>query len=187
MGGIVEFMSAAFVKNYHASLHKYLPVSSDGVSKVAFNVSLVDWASALRDLSYIREVECVKLGLVLRDARVSHVNLFILDVEGGELEVLKSVNWKRVTFDVLCVELDGRPPGYADSVRAFLEPRGYFNHTSVGRNNWFVSRGFVPSRKPGLSEGCFNGVRKAQREDAWFLNRRTPPFKRCDVISQLTN
>lgn len=76
-------MSAAFVKNYHASLHKYLPVSSDGVSKVAFNVSLVDWASALRDLSYIREVECVKLGLVLRDARVSHVNLFILDVEGA--------------------------------------------------------------------------------------------------------
>ena len=176
----MEFMSADFIGTFHPSLLKYLPASSDGVTKVPFNASLVDWTSALRDLSNIREVECVKLGLVLRDARVLHVNFFVLDVEGGELEVLRSINWKRVTFDVLCVELEGRPTGYADNVRSFLEQRGYFNHTSAGRNTWFVSKGFVPSRKPGLSASCFNGVRKSQREDAWYLNRRTPPFKRCE-------
>ena len=56
--------------------------------------------------SEVQVVECIPLAQVLSKAHVHHVNYFILDVEGGELEVLKSIHWNHVTFDVLCIETD---------------------------------------------------------------------------------
>jgi hypothetical protein len=57
--------------------------------------------------------------------------------QGGELEVLKSINWATIRFDVLCIETEpsNRPPNYPQLVTAFLEERGYKNATGQqGRN-----------------------------------------------------
>ena len=59
------------------------------------------------------------------------------DPQGAELEVLNSINWSLVKFDVLCIETDppNRPEGYASKVTAFLKERGYEDHAGqVGRN-----------------------------------------------------
>ena len=54
----------------------------------------------------LNENRCVSLQKVLDKAKVSHINFFVLDVEGGEMEVLHSINWHRTSFDVLCIETD---------------------------------------------------------------------------------
>lgn len=53
------------------------------------------------------------------------------------MQVLNSINWSLVKFDVLCIETDppNRPKGYAEEMTAFLKERGYENHYGqIGRN-----------------------------------------------------
>jgi hypothetical protein len=70
--------------------------------------------------------------------------------QGAELEVLNSINWSLVKFDVLCIETDppNRPAGYAEKVAAFMKSKGYLDHAGqVGRNmckclSWWCVWGF---------------------------------------------
>lgn len=53
------------------------------------------------------------------------------------MEVLSSINWSLVKFDVMCIETDppNRPAGYADKMSAFLLEKGYENlYGQIGRN-----------------------------------------------------
>ena len=53
------------------------------------------------------------------------------------MQVLNSINWSLVKFDVLCIETDppNRPKGYAEEMTAFLKKKGYENHYGqIGRN-----------------------------------------------------
>ena len=59
------------------------------------------------------------------------------ELQGAETEVLKSINWSLVKFDVLCIETDppNRPPGYAQKVAEYMKERGYMDYAGqVGRN-----------------------------------------------------
>jgi FkbM family methyltransferase len=96
-GGIIEYMSSDFLKMFHSNL--YNSCTPPG------NLTSLDYSTA----SYLlKEVECMPLSKVLNAAHVKHVNYFILDVEGAELTVLKSINYKLVQFDVLCIETEPR-------------------------------------------------------------------------------
>lgn len=114
--------------------------------------------------------------------------------------MLKSINWATIKFDVLCVETEpsNRPPNYPQDVTAFLESKGYHNATGQqGRNicklvllinfcfkvalSGYTHKDFVPSARPGLDPLCFNGARKSDNADRWYLNRKTPPFVRCPM------
>ena len=50
-------------------------------------------------------VRCLALTTILHALRVVHLNFFVLDVEGAELPILSSIDWSRVSFDVLCIEV----------------------------------------------------------------------------------
>ena len=55
---------------------------------------------------------------------IIHVDIFILDVEGGEFEVLKTMDWS-VTVGVWVVELDSTNPQKNHDVRKELRKHGY--------------------------------------------------------------
>lgn len=58
-------------------------------------------------------------------------------MQGGEFEVLKSIDWEHIRFDVLCIETEpgNRPKGYADKITNFLVGKGYTNYSGQkGRN-----------------------------------------------------
>ena len=73
----------------------------------------------------VREMSCVPLGVILREASVKHVDFFSLDVEGAELNVLRTVDWDAVTFGVLLVEQDGKNTTKDNAVRELLRAKGY--------------------------------------------------------------
>lgn len=110
----------------------------------------------------VSPVLCVPLSRIIKEAGVNHIDFFVLDVEGGELEVLQSIDWIAVTFDVLVVETEvaHRRKGYAAEVAAFLAPRGYHMVLPVipGRNSWFLRNDFAPSASPRTKAGCFRGA-----------------------------
>jgi hypothetical protein len=89
-------------------------------------------------------VECIPLAHILNKAHVHHVNYFLLDVEGGELEVLKSIHWHHVIFDVLCVE--------TDPVSDEVTVKESINHNDVLITpSFFLSLAFIHNRRIVLS------------------------------------
>ena len=68
-GGVAEFMSAKFMKEYHPDIYRS--------GTPAGNLSSVDWTLFPR----VKEVDCIPLWTVFHSARASHINFFILDVE----------------------------------------------------------------------------------------------------------
>eukprot|EP01031_Cornospumella_fuschlensis_P024668 gene24668-29807_t len=171
--GIAEFMPESYLKAMHKQV--YSAGSPPG------NLSTVDW-DAVGKIVKIDLIDCLPLAAILETVNVKHVNFFILDTEGGELNVLRSIDFSKVTFDVIAVESNVSP---FDDIKNILEPHGYFVPDGIpspaGRNSWFIRKGFVPSKRPGRSDGCFRGAAKCVWERQLLSKKNTTAeFVPCD-------
>ncbi len=62
------------------------------------------WIMRVQQLKQPLTVQCFPLFSVLSALGVDHVDYFSLDVEGAELDILKTIPFDRITFDVMTVE-----------------------------------------------------------------------------------
>lgn len=121
VGGIVEFMSESFKASWHKGL----------------------------DLAKTQQITCLPLAEILGHFGIAHIDFFSLDVEGGELGVLQSLDLSRVTFNVLVVESTKAED--RDAIRALLEAHGYAFQGAQAHNNWYVRKGWTgASKAPGV-------------------------------------
>lgn len=118
--GIAEFMSEPFKKTWHPALQN-------------------------GNYAGIPVVPCLPLSDILRTLGIQHINFYVLDVEGGELEVLRAIDFSVLSFDVIAIENDGGNPTKDQGVRDHLNMHGYIHHSHVARNDWFVRAGFITS------------------------------------------
>lgn len=130
--GIIEFMSDSFMKRFHNDIRR---------------IPRDEWTNRTE----AKAIQCIPLKSILEYRRINHVNFLVLDVEGGEMEVLRSIDYSRVRFDVMVVETERkfRPVGYANEVKSFLSHQGY-RFLPIGkksRNSWFVHQFYIPSVK----------------------------------------
>ncbi len=88
-------------------------------------------------------VTCGPLWRYLAMLGVRHVNVWVLDVEGAELDALRGFRWENVVVDTLVVEEDGRAPAKDAAVRALITARGY-THETIGRNGWYTRNTIRP-------------------------------------------
>jgi len=120
--GIHEFMSPRFLHRWHPQLEGIPP-------------------SQLSKASGVTEVPCNTMTSILDKHSVNHIDLFSLDVEGAELEVLQSVDFSRISFGLLIIESNN----HTAELKAILEPHGYKyveTFPSVKGNDWFVNANF---------------------------------------------
>lgn len=110
VGGIYEFMTPSFIAQWHP------------------DVKIVD----------LPAVTCLPLISVLAKTGLYHINFFSLDVENAELEVLSTIDFSFVRFDVIVVEADGHNVTKDDAVKHLLNNHGYVFHGHVHRNDWFT-------------------------------------------------
>ena len=99
--------------------------------------------------------------------------------------MLKSINWSKIKFDVLCIETEknNRPPGFEQQVIEYMQSKGYMEAAQQGRNTCkrspantfflnfidnlflmclgFTRKDFIPSSRPGIAKDCYNGSRKS--------------------------
>jgi FkbM family methyltransferase len=64
-----------------------------------------------------------------------------IDVEGLDYDILKSIDFQRYPFKVICVEVGGSDKiNYADAVSSLLEENDYFSLIRCGANLIFVAK-----------------------------------------------
>lgn len=67
------------------------------------------------------QVKCYKLNDLLLDNNIKFVDYMSIDTEGGELEILKSIDFSSIDIDVIDVENNYASPEF----KIFLESKGY--------------------------------------------------------------
>ena len=94
---------------------------------------LVDRVSHAKEYSPLNEVQVIEVPVltlteVLTEARAPrNPNLLSLDVEGGEMEVLRGIDFQRYRFEWILVE--SRSP---NELKAFLSANGYVLEENLG-------------------------------------------------------
>lgn len=82
------------------------------------------------------QVRAFRLESVFDLYNVTHVNYLSIDTEGAELQVVRGINFEKVTFDV--IEFEENYPGAGDDVRAHLRAHGYEQWGAIGGENFFL-------------------------------------------------
>jgi len=81
-------------------------------------------------------VVCFPLNAIMAALDVSHVDYFSLDVEGPELEILRTVDWTRLHIDVITVEYRvnvGTNVAFTETLTKLKELRQFFRDTGIYR------------------------------------------------------
>lgn len=84
------------------------------------------------------EVPCLRMEKILRGAGIKRVDLWVLDVEGAELDVLQSHDFKKNPVHVLVIERNV----HDFTIEVFLLERGFTYWREQRGNRIFVNEGF---------------------------------------------
>jgi len=153
--GILEFMSLGFLSRFYNNVLDAI-TAQGALANGSVTWSHLNFGEiAARKGISLTAVPCVQLHDVFAALHITHINFFVLDVEGAELAVLESIDFERVRFDVICIETMAgkvtqtamRPIGYVDKVKEFMISKGYAFDFQKSRNSWFRWRDFIPRRK----------------------------------------
>ncbi len=98
-------------------------------------------------------VSCRPIAPMLQLFGINHVDFWVLDVEGAELEVVHTMDFSAITVDVIVAELDGANQAKDDEVRAHLVKSGFEIHSHWVRNDWWTRVGFEPCSKQKYKDG----------------------------------
>ena len=92
-----------------------------------------------------QEVKSAPLKEILEPLRLDHIDFFSLDVEGGEFEVLKTMNWSIPVY-IICVELNGMDKGKDDNCRDILRHNGYEFCYKICNNEFWINNEYKRSK-----------------------------------------
>jgi len=81
--GFIEFMSPSFIKKWHKNFYNN--------------------RTKLEDLP---AVQCVRVNTILKELRVEHIDIWILDIEGAEESVLRGMDFSSVRINAVAMECD---------------------------------------------------------------------------------
>ena len=118
----------------------------------------------------IYEVPCTSMAYIIKQTNIDHISALILDVDGAELEILETVAYDEVRFDVMVIETEEkyRPKGFKRQVNELLRKFDYKFIADKGKNSWYRHDSFSPKARP-FDTFPFN-VDNYQRNDSWARN-----------------
>lgn len=129
VSGILEFMNPSFVEMWHNEIFQGLQ------SK---NMTVDD----------LPTIQCLKLSSLLHMLHLTHIDLWVLDVEGSEHSVLASFDFNKVHINTLIVECQNGE----EDVKAtsdVLKSHG-IDCQLIDRNCFCVNSKYKPSKRPGI-------------------------------------
>jgi len=81
-------------------------------------------------------VTCLPLNEVLQENGIYHIDFLSIDTEGGEFEILKSIDFDKYEIDVITVENNYQ----TKDIELFLKSKNYLKVTSLACDEIYVSR-----------------------------------------------
>jgi FkbM family methyltransferase len=86
----------------------------------------------------IIRVQCYNINDLFRQNGITHIDFLSIDTEGGELEILQSIDFSNVQIDVITVENNYSSPDFVP----FLKKQGFEFVTSLYQDMIFVNKKF---------------------------------------------
>jgi len=88
------------------------------------------------DSKKIISVKAIPINDLLESQELFHIDFMSLDIEGGELEILKAIDFDRFYIEVISVENNWEDPWYMEAknstIRKYMESAGYEYITRLG-------------------------------------------------------
>jgi FkbM family methyltransferase len=90
----------------------------------------------------IIKIKSERLETVLEENNITRINYLSIDVEGGEYEVIKSINFDKVFIDVISFE-DNYSDSKTRSILQYLEEKGYVRLNKIGADIFMIHKNSV--------------------------------------------
>lgn len=116
VGGIVEFMAPDFLKKWWPDLNR-----------------------TAESLSTVPQTVCIPLSSILSAFNVRHIDYLIVDVEGGELQVLQTIDFSEVYVYLAIVEADHTNPEKELAIQNLFREKGFEYTGYFNYNDYFVN------------------------------------------------
>lgn len=88
---------------------------------------------------HVLQLPSVRLDDVLTQYGITHVDFLSLDTEGSELEILKTIDFSKITIDVMTVENNFNEP----HIRNYLEQNGFIFVQRLTVDDVYVRANFI--------------------------------------------
>jgi FkbM family methyltransferase len=115
-------------------------------------------------------VETEKLDTLCKKYNIKYVDFLSLDVEGGELDVLETINFSNVEYYVICIELDEHNKEKNEKCREILIKNNFTFHKKLFINEFWVNENY--SRKNLLFDSdtkiSFSGIKNDRTSNIGF-------------------
>lgn len=102
-----------------------------------------------------RNINSLKLNDIFKENNINYIDFFSLDVEGSELEVLKTIVWENIDIYLICIELDNLNSEKDNLCRNILLNNNFKFIHKIGLNEFWINESY--SRK----EKLFNNSNKS--------------------------
>ncbi|XP_046669334.1 uncharacterized protein LOC124360085 isoform X1 [Homalodisca vitripennis] len=106
--------------------------------KQDFNIGRISDNEIGQQRSGYVDVQCFPIYSYLLALNITHVDYFSLDVEGDELDVLKTLPFDKVDIETLSVEFAHVPDG-KEALKEFMTSKGYSAVAEVTHPDWLAN------------------------------------------------
>lgn len=129
----------AAVCNTKQTVHFVQNGATSGVWEFAPDSFRKYWWNGV-DLKNTTPIQCEPLRDILsKHSDIQYFDIFSLDVEGAELEVLQSIDFTKTGFGVILIEADEHSSDKNYAVQKLLRQNGYIFFDHYQRSDWFVN------------------------------------------------
>ena len=104
-------------------------------------------------LSEIEEVVSVYMQDIIDETKLTYIDLFIIDVEGHELDVLETTDFNKVEIGVISIELLSIMPCYPyftekdEKCRTYLKKNGFIHATTLCADEFWINPNYSRKNK----------------------------------------
>lgn len=123
--GILEYMSPDYISVWHSEKTK----DPEAFAKL------------------VSPISCVNLTSLAENLALTRIDLWILDVEGAEEQILRGVDFNKLNIQTIVMEMDGTDPVKDANKLSILNNNGYTCIKSTA-DVFCTHKNFKPSRKP---------------------------------------
>jgi len=92
------------------------------------------------------KVKCRQIKDLIEENNIKKIELFSIDVEGAEYEVLKTFDWKIPVY-VFCIEMSGKDVEKDNKCRSLLKDNKYYFHKKIGLSEIWYSKEYLGNLK----------------------------------------
>ena len=93
-------------------------------------------------------VSCVKLQSLLKLISIHHIDIWVLDVEGAEFDIIKSsINFNDISINTIIIECEGRQGDNDQGLINYMSEQNY-QCIKEKRNCFCRKNSFIPKKKP---------------------------------------